>query len=343
MKAYSSICFLDLFILRVRLLFLSVFLVLIQGCDPTDGLKQGGGKTLNDNIEAVTSQEDEVLINEPVSVAGAFLVCAPAPKISEEKREYYLGCRLEQKDKGKVTLDATANMIRLSENNNPVPLEVRPKDDFWHWAAPMVGELGDYAVRVLNIPGVESGLEGKILDQHPELEPLVKINLQPLTNQILFTSSSVMTPGLDFTGAAGANIACQNLANAAGINRAFKAILSEVGVNAIDAVPVQGNVVNTAGQLISTEAGFWSTGHQIGKNMNENGNMNATATVWTGTGPDGQSLLNATCSSWQLNAELASSIGDADAIDDFWVTAFQLVDCAEAHRIYCISDYVEDE
>jgi len=305
---------------------------LVFGCDSIQ--LSGVSSRTQDNSQ-------EMDIDEPVSVSGSFLVCAPDSN-SPYQGALSLGCRVESTSGDKLDLDPKPEMISIqrthSEGVEQITPHVNLKNEFWHWTVPLVGALSSYTIVNISIPDLKPG-PAKILTEHarrPQGE-----NQEPdqqAITRIMFISSQFYRPAGDaanqFTSLDEADDACQALASTSNLQGSYAAILSDQTISARDRLNITGQVIDVAGNQLAGPGQFWMT-HDREVLRDESGNtITGNFLVWTGTEPDGNASED-TCASWG-NPQADATTGQANDMAA-WVSGEIAANCNENHRIYCIS------
>lgn len=104
-------------------------LVLGLGC--TKLQLSGDGKTRQSEDKSPATADSDVKdenVDPPANIAGAFLHCAVEQEASEERAEALLGCRFDDANGNRVTVDSIAEESVFTYRPAPVPtLKVYPK------------------------------------------------------------------------------------------------------------------------------------------------------------------------------------------------------------------------
>ena len=154
--------------------------------------------------------------------------------------------------------------------------------------------------------------------------------------------TSVSYTGAELGGLANADSKCTSLAATAGLERNYKAIVSDTSGNAKNRLVFTGGVyaVPSSGEselIVATGSDLWGTDTKnllTSVNIDENGSS-ASSYVWTGTDSDGAVLVGEHCSNWTSTAS-SGRRGHTDQSDDRWVEDTD-ISCTNSYPIYCIS------
>lgn len=157
-----------------------------------------------------------------------------------------------------------------------------------------------------------------------------------------FITAAGSGDGADLGGLAGADAICQSQADAAGLDRTFRAYLSTQGPNGVDArdrigegpwfnangYRVAANVddLHSANHRITAGTGLTATGNQIpGTGFSPNRHDILTGSQADGTAyPDGDDM---TCSNWTSNDEGTARVGHHDFPN--WNSAHNSAGCSQ--------------
>jgi len=143
----------------------------------------------------------------------------------------------------------------------------------------------------------------------------------------------------DFGGAHGADIKCQQIADAGGFGGTWMAWVSDSSTSPaarFTKATVPYRLLD--GTLVATDWTALTKGSlSHGINQDEAGAQHPTAEVWTATGSDGNLLGTATCSNFtSTDSSLTAVVGNSDATDANWTVVFgQFCDRANV-RLYCV-------
>jgi len=154
--------------------------------------------------------------------------------------------------------------------------------------------------------------------------------------RMFITSAPV---GADFGGAHGADIKCQQIADAGGFGGTWMAWVSDSSTSPatrFTKATVPYRLLD--GTLVATDWTALTRGPlSHGVNQDEAGAQHPTAEVWTATGSDGNLLGTATCSNFtSTDSSLTGVVGNSDATDANWTVVFgQFCDRANV-RLYCV-------
>lgn len=108
----------------------------VQNTQPTSSAAPASGE--KDQSESTKSEEGASAIEEPVSVGGAFLVCAKDETITQKDGHVAAGCRIADKDKNPITLpeDINSQLEVYDPFNSPIAsnlIQKMPVGGKWNW------------------------------------------------------------------------------------------------------------------------------------------------------------------------------------------------------------------
>lgn len=162
----------------------------------------------------------------------------------------------------------------------------------------------------------------------------------PAPDHVAFVSSTNFAS--TFGGLEAADLECERLADAAGLEGIFRAILSDSSVAARERITIAGRVVDTAGNVLAADATeLWSGAIRTTLSRSETGASVGTSIVWTGTETDGsRDSANGHCGNWITGAGGAEA-GRTDRSDTGWISIYgsspsSAHACSNESRIYCI-------
>ena len=170
-----------------------------------------------------------------------------------------------------------------------------------------------------------------------------------LPDGISSTQHRIFVTSVDYDGnlggLSGADSKCQELAEAAGLEKTYKALLSSSSVDAKDHLALTGSIVaidSDDSQIViaSTTENFWSvtsSNNLVAKiNVDENGQVRTGQTPWTGSSSSGEGSLNF-CSDWASNDSVnEGDFGSTDSLDATWVEN-NFEDCNNLNPLFCVS------
>jgi hypothetical protein len=147
---------------------------------------------------------------------------------------------------------------------------------------------------------------------------------QDAASMTFFVTSTAVGDGANLGGLAGADVHCQQLAEAAGsTGRTWKAYLSATGENAKDRIGA-GPWQNIKGEVIATDvANLHSDANNITKQtaLTEKGDVVPGRgdtpnqhDILTGSQADGTLATDLTCGDWTLNGEGSAMVGHVDRL-----------------------------
>lgn len=117
-----------------------------------------------------SDDESESHASEPVSIGGAYLICATA-----KAEQPVIGCRLEDENRQKIVINDARNedVTALSSEGSrlAVTFHATPASSFWHWIS--ASELAGLAISKVTLSkrfvlDSEDGYVSAILDSHPD-------------------------------------------------------------------------------------------------------------------------------------------------------------------------------
>lgn len=151
----------------------------------------------------------------------------------------------------------------------------------------------------------------------------------------IFVSSSVHNG--DLGGRAGADEICAERAAAESLDGTWVALLSTTDLDARDALPLEGPVVDMHGRRIADGLDDLWDGELLGDfSINENGDSLLVPQGWTGTLADGSSS-GETCEDWTTGAgEPKGSVGNSSEKGSKWVEDGG-ISCALPVHLFCVS------
>ena len=159
-------------------------------------------------------------------------------------------------------------------------------------------------------------------------------------HRVFATSSSYSG---NMGGLSGADSKCKSAAEAAGLTRTYKAILSDSGNDAEDRLIISGEVyiidsLDNSNLVVNSGVALWNTDSVnllSSIDLDENGNT-VNDSVWTGTGSDGGVLID-NCTNWTSSVGGTDGfIGSSASLNDQWVESIS-EGCNNSNRLYCIS------
>lgn len=148
----------------------------------------------------------------------------------------------------------------------------------------------------------------------------------------------------DLGGLEGADLKCKSLAEAAGLTREYKAILSTDTEQARDRLNLIGAVYifdesKNKQEVVSVGLDLWSSQLEVLVELDERGERRIS-TVWTGTDSDGgnSGASAPNCSGWtSSDAGASGMVGDNQSLFDLWLEEPSSISCDSLKPIYCIS------
>lgn len=157
----------------------------------------------------------------------------------------------------------------------------------------------------------------------------------------IFVSSGTYT-GSEVNGINGADSICESLAEDAGLERDYQAIISTTGSAANDRLSFSGAIYLISGSTIknlvaSSGSSLW--GSEDANLLNrvdrdENGDS-VSGSVWTGTDSEGGSQPSNTCDEWTSTAN-DGWVGSTDNFNSQWLEDTP-ESCTSSYHIYCVS------
>ena len=165
----------------------------------------------------------------------------------------------------------------------------------------------------------------------------------------IFVSSQ--TYNGNFDGITGADASCQVLANAAGLSRTYKAILSDSSTNAVDRLAFTGAVYTVDGQdeinlVAKVGSDLWATdtvGNLLARiDYDEEGNSVTSRNPWTGSTGEGfrnDDFCTDNGVDWTSDSSsVEGDVGSTDFDDERWLENVAITSyCSEFNPIICIS------
>jgi hypothetical protein len=157
---------------------------------------------------------------------------------------------------------------------------------------------------------------------------------------VVFVSSTASDSNLG--GLAGADEQCQGLAEAAGLDGTFMAILSDSTTSARERLGLSGPVVLLDGTPVAAgPAGLWDGTIRVPIQLTETSGRVLSDVVWTGTDADGAAdRSRGFCGDWGSAPTGGAEAGRTDATDARWVSIYAAGPsthaCHEPSRLYCI-------
>lgn len=155
----------------------------------------------------------------------------------------------------------------------------------------------------------------------------------------VFVTSNTYT-GSGIGGVSGGDSICSLLAKNAGLERTYKAILSDDIENATRLIFSGGvYIVDSSGEsqlIASTGSDLWDTDNKnlLGSiNLDEYGNS-VSSDIWTGTSTNGGTMIDH-CSNWSSSSG-SGARGHTDLDDDRWIENTG-DSCSSSYPIFCIS------
>lgn len=168
-------------------------------------------------------------------------------------------------------------------------------------------------------------------------------------HRVFITSSTVdgaMTGGTGSTGILKADDICSGLAENAKLTRTYKAIISTTDSNASERLVISGAIYivagSTATEIASSGSSLWNasvTNLKNPINRDENGTYLTNATIWTGSGEEGNNTSE-DCNKWTHNTSgtYSGDYGSNDAVDELWIgNTSPDSNCSNSKHLYCIS------
>lgn len=158
----------------------------------------------------------------------------------------------------------------------------------------------------------------------------------------VFVTSTTYSGNLG--GIVGANLKCASVAQAAGLKRSYKAIISVKDQEPLNTLAFSGAIYTVDSSentnlIVSTGSDLWNANtvdllNQI--NVDENGETVAVS-VWTGADGSGGDQNETNCDEWEDSSiGQDGQFGSTTNTDDRWInTNFE--DCANDNALYCIS------
>jgi hypothetical protein len=165
---------------------------------------------------------------------------------------------------------------------------------------------------------------GLYVDQEPPTGDVVSV----------FVTSGAGFEG-DLGGLAGADAICQERAAAAGLpGTDWTAWLSDSTENAIDRIP-DGQYRLVDGTQVADDKADLTDGRLKAEIILTENGQERSASVWTGTGQNGNGTLN-NCNDWTVNsAESVGDVGFNGYTEDFWTLLPPPAQCSEQYHLYC--------
>lgn len=160
-------------------------------------------------------------------------------------------------------------------------------------------------------------------------------------HRVFATSSSYSG---NMGGLSGADSKCKSAAEAAGLTRTYKAILSDSGNDAEDRLIISGEVyiidsLGNSNLVVNSGVALWNTDSinlLSSIDLDENGNT-VNDSVWTGTGSDGGVFFTDNCTNWTSSGGGTDGFtGSSASLNDQWVESLSEA-CSNSNRLYCIS------
>ncbi|SMF02918.1 hypothetical protein [Pseudobacteriovorax antillogorgiicola] len=329
-------------------LALAVMVWTLAACSETSGWnnvidshepKQGESTPSKDN-------SDTTLASEPVSVGGAFLVCAADDSFEMEA----FGCRLEDVTGEKLnSTDIKDGDLVVSNGTQAYSaVAIEGSESFWHWyiAAPLA-DVSLYTVQYVGQIADILNVETEVQIQHPEKQVSEVTMESPYDDRhLMFVTSIAYQAGQvqnGFNSLASADALCNQHALANGLPTSFKVILSTSTVAAAERIRILYPVYNLEGNLISNPNQFWTNRHLaavVADKMPSSSEEEEDVTlfeVWTGTSNSGLVKGTETCADWTDNT--ANEKGNFGMASDArkWVDDGGSRTCESRLRLYCLS------
>ena len=179
-------------------------------------------------------------------------------------------------------------------------------------------------------PPFDAGPQDPDVAQPPMDSSVPVDSAMPHTPRVFVSST---TRNANFGGLAGGDLACTNLAIAAGLIGKWAAWISvQGGPHASDRVTGVGPWSLVTGEVVATSKAQLVSGtlaHAI--DHDEKGALVPSSRVWTGSGADGQYLTN-DCDKWRTGT--AGRVGDTASTTATW-TNTGVDGCGQLRRLYC--------
>lgn len=173
----------------------------------------------------------------------------------------------------------------------------------------------------------------------------------PRGDHRIFVTSGTYT-GIQIGGADGADTICQGLAEAAGLSKEYKAIVSVEEVSGNDNTGAVNSRLNLSGAIYKVDAAgettlivaqpsdLWTAGNVSSSGLLDTIDYDEEGTpvsrlVWTGSNSDGGMAPSSHCSNWSVNTG-SGFYGNTTATDGEWIESLS-ADCSESYSLYCIS------
>lgn len=168
-----------------------------------------------------------------------------------------------------------------------------------------------------------------------------------LTDHRIFISSSAttgdMNGGTGSTGLAKGDDICNDLADAAGLTRSYKAILSDDTADTSSMLQITGSIYTVTKDGVSNliaeaSSEFWDADTTEHKNLidyDENGELLSNKEIWTGSFEAGTSTDD-DCSNWTSTGGNAT-FGDNSEKNSLWIESSGTAICSTSKHLYCIS------
>jgi hypothetical protein len=169
----------------------------------------------------------------------------------------------------------------------------------------------------------------------------------PSEHRVFITKNSSIKADFSssgLSGLAGADRLCDTYAQAAGLTKDYKAILSDANIMAKDRLVLTGSIYTVSGSIkikvAESSVELWNadTVDLLSKiDWDEDGKSVSSANVWTGSNADG-TIDGDHCDSWtDTSAGKNGQLGDVDETGQLWISKQSLTCLSTVAHLYCIS------
>ncbi|MBQ49076.1 MAG: hypothetical protein CMP10_16975 [Zetaproteobacteria bacterium] len=275
---------------------------------------------------------DEGLVDEPVSVSGAFLHCAISE--TEVENQKTMGCRLEDQDRSKRS-DVNVykeDIIAIARGNTLGVYIAENLDVNWHW---LIG-IGEIPLAELQLQ-----ISPRFVDLDKSRLPAgLKAEVEVKPQHLLFytTLDYSVSDLIDMEIADGH---CATEADFVGFpaGLTWRALLTDTQSSSDHRVVILGPVINSKNELLTIATGnnFWNS--TFGKKVlpgNPSESPTPMTDVWTGINPDSQAPPD-DCENWvSSDPNVNGAVGNIDSTDK-WLYE-KILPCDQTARLYCLSN-----
>lgn len=176
----------------------------------------------------------------------------------------------------------------------------------------------------------------------PDNTPEEEDGVSPGEHRIFITSN---TFDGNMSGLTGADQNCKDRAEAAGLTKDYKAILSDGTNSAASRLVFSGAIYLVHGsnkdKIADSNTALFSadtTNFSYQINRDENGSLITAKEVWTGSSVEDGTSGTDNCTNWTSNSgAVDGEYGTNDSVDGTWIGNTSAKACSDSKHLYCIS------